>query len=391
MFIKNYLFCLLICLFFICNTQGNTNKPNVIFFLVDDLGWMDIGCMGEIFYETPSIDQLAKEGVLFTNAYAAHPVCGPSRASLLSGKIPLRLGNTGVVGNLKANNVTIAEAFKEHGYSTFFSGKWHVGLTEGRSPKKQGFDHSVAVNSEGQPGSYFFPYKDTGTDGPDSKRQILPKRDVPDLEDGLLGEYLTDRLTDETIEFIEKNKNEPFFVYLSHYAVHTPLEGKPEYVSHFELKNKALGNKNIAKLEPIEGRAYWRQNRSNPIYGAMIESLDESLGRLINRLKELALYDNTIIVFTSDNGGLSCLNVASPHISTTNLPLKYGKGWLYEGGIRVPAIIKCPQMEDNGIRTDIPICGYDFYPTILKLAGLPLKDHQHVDGEAWYPGKKVNK
>jgi len=369
--------------------SSSTKHTNVIFFLVDDLGWMDTGCYGGTFYETPAIDKLAAGGVRFTNAYSAHPVCGPSRAALLSGKAPLRMGNTGVSGKLSTSDISLAEAFKEYGYSTFFAGKWHVGMTNGRSPLDQGFDHAIGVNTEGQPGSYFYPYKDTGCDLPGTERRVLPERDVPGLEDGKEGEYLTDRLTEETVSFIEEHKDRPFFVYLSHYAVHTPLEAKEEYVKVFEKKNMVNGVDGLAILKEIEGRAHCRQNRSNPIYGAMVKSLDESLGTLMNKLVELNLEKNTIIVFTSDNGGLSCLKGASPHIPTSNIPLKYGKGWAYEGGIRVPAIIKAPQIKQKGSISDQVICGYDFYPTILKLAGIPLLPEQHMDGKAWVPGAKI--
>jgi len=383
--------CAMLVLIMACVSKprsSNTILTNVIFFLVDDLGWMDTGCYGGTLYETPAIDKLASEGVRFTDAYSAHPVCGPSRAALLSGKAPLQLGNTGVTGNLPAGEVSLAEVFKEYGYSTFFAGKWHVGTTNGRSPLDQGFDYAIGVNTEGQPGSYFYPYKDTGCDLPGTKRRVLPERDVPGLEDGSESEYLTDRLTEETVSFIENHKDRPFFVYLSHYAVHTPLEAKEGYVRVFEEKNKTNGVDGLARLEEIEGRAHCRQNRSNPIYGAMVKSLDESLGTLMNKLKELNLDENTIIVFTSDNGGLSCLKGTSQYIPTSNIPLKYGKGWVYEGGIRVPAIIKAPQIKQKGSISDQVLSGFDFYPTILNLVGIPMLPEQHLDGQAWVPGEE---
>ena len=242
-----------------CYSKKVDNKPNVIFSLVDDMGWKDAGCYGSSFYETPAIDQLAAEGLRFTNAYSAHPVCGPSRASILSGKVPLRLGNTATTGDLPASEKTIAETMKEAGYCTFFAGKWHVGTTEGKDPLHQGFDYAIGTSLHGQPGSYFYPYKDTGCDWPGKKRRVIPQRDVKGLEDGKQGEYLTDRLTDETIKFIEQHKEKPFFVYLSHYALHTPLEGKQKFIDHYRRKNKENGESDEAVLTEIEKRA-WLEN-----------------------------------------------------------------------------------------------------------------------------------
>jgi len=360
------------------NCQVFANKPNVIFILADDLGWMDLGCYGSKYYETPALDKLANEGVMFTAAYAPHPVCGPSRAGIMAGKMPIKTGNVGVTGSLSTDEKTMAEAFKENGYTTYFTGKWHLGMTEGRHPANQGFDEIVGVNYAGQPGSYFYPYEDIGQDWIGGKRRVIIERDVLGLSGGKEGEFLTDRLTDEAVDFIKKNSENPFFLYFSHYAVHTPLQGKEEYVKHYEPKGNELDTREV--LEKIDDRAYSRIRQSNPVYAANVQSLDESVGKIMNTLKQLALEENTIIVFTSDNGGFSTTKGGTTQMPTSNLPLRFGKGWMYEGGIRVPAIVKYSKKVKQGTKSDQVICGYDFYPTLLSLAGLPLSPNQHVDG-----------
>ncbi len=355
-----------------------SQKPNVIFFLVDDFGWKDLGCYGSDYYETPAVDKLATQGMLFTQAYAPHPVCGPSRAGIMAGKMPIKTGNVGVTGHLSTHEKTMAEAFKDNGYTTYFTGKWHLGMDEGMHPKDQGFDKVVGVNHAGQPGSYFYPYKDIGQDWVGGKRRIIPIRDVLGLEGGEEGEFLTDRLTTEAISFIEKNQKNPFFLYFSHYAVHTPLQGKAEYIKHYEPKGNELTTRDV--LLKVDDRAFSRTRQSNPIYAANVQSMDESIGRIMQTLERLGLDKNTIIVFTSDNGGFSTTKGGNPQMPTSNLPLRFGKGWMYEGGIRVPAIVKYPGKVKAGAKSDKIIVGYDFYPTLLSLAGLPLMPNQHVDG-----------
>jgi len=387
---KNYLLISVLLLLIIISTgtlflSGCTAekdvRPNFIVFLVDDLGWIDTGCYGSAYYETPVIDMLASQGMRFTNAYSAHPVCGPSRAALLSGKTPARLGNLNVGGNLKPEEKTIAEVMKEAGYVTFFAGKWHLGMKTGQKPGDQGFDYAVGFNHGGQPGSYFYPYRDNpGARGLD--RKAIPAFDVLGFENGAPGEFLTDRLTSETIDFINQHKDNPFFVYLSHYDVHSPLEGNLEYIQYFEKKNDSIGQQSQAELIQIEDRAYCRVNQSNPIQAAKIKSVDQSLGKIMHVLEKLNLEKNTVIIFTSDNGGSSCLTHKNLNMQTSNSPLRYGKGWLYEGGIRVPALIKWPGKIIPGSVSDLPICLYDFYPTILDMAGLPLIPSQHQDGES---------
>ena len=372
-------------LFSECKHIPKQEQPNVILFLVDDMGWTDAKCLGSHFYETPAIDQLASEGMRFTNAYSAHPVSGPSRACLLSGKAPLRLNNTNVNGNLSASEKTIAESMKEAGYTTFFAGKWHVGTGEGQTPLEQGFDYATGLNTQGQPGSYFYPYKDTGCDLPGTSRRVIPQRDVKGLENGEPGEYLTDRLTDETVNFIKSHKGDPFFVFLSHYAVHTPLEGKKEYIDYYNERYKQDVDSAEYDIKPLTEKAWMRTKHSNPIYASMIKSLDESLAKVMNILKETGLDKNTIIIFSSDNGGVSSIGGRNLYIPTCNAPLKNGKGWMYEGGIRIPTIIKYPGHIEEGSVSDYPICLYDFYPTILDMTGQRLNSQQHVDGISLLP------
>jgi arylsulfatase A-like enzyme len=354
------------------------DKPNVIFILADDLGWMDLGCYGSQYYETPALDKLANEGVLFNAAYAPHPVCGPSRAGIMAGKMPIKTGNVGVTGKLLTEEKTMAEAFKENGYTTYFTGKWHLGMTQRRHPADQGFDEIVGVNYAGQPGSYFYPYEDIGQDWIGGKRRLIMERDVLGLSGGEEGEFLTDRLTDEAINFIKGNSERPFFMYFSHYAVHTPLQGKDEYIKEYEPKGNELDTREV--LKKVDDRAFARIRQSNPVYAANVQSMDDSVGKIMETLKALGLEENTIIVFTSDNGGFSTTKNGTPQMPTSNLPLRFGKGWMYEGGIRVPTIIKYPNQVKAGIKTDQVIVGYDIYPTLLSLAGLPLQPKQHLDG-----------
>lgn len=365
-----------------CETSTITKtKPNVLFILVDDLGWKDLGCTGSTFYETPAIDALASDGVRFSNAYAPHPVCGPSRCAILSGKAPLRIKNTGVAGHLASKEVTLAETFQANGYTTFFAGKWHCGV----APKKQGFDIALANNPQGQPGSYFFPYKDTGMDWPGLKRKVIKARDVPDLGDGQDGEYLTDRLTDETIKFIDAHSDKPFFAYLSHYAVHAPLESKAEYTQHFAKKRSSLPELTAAESYTSVGKTRFKNRQDNPIFAGMIKSLDDSVTRLVAHLKMKGIYENTIIVFFSDNGGIAALNKENIDFPTSNLPLRAGKGYCYEGGVRVPLIISYPQRITSARVSDSRCIGMDLYPTLLELAGIEKVPHQHRDGKSLVP------
>ncbi|ANW94855.1 hypothetical protein AXE80_00450 [Wenyingzhuangia fucanilytica] len=364
----------LVCLLFAAITFANTKdnkRPNIIFFLVDDLGYMDLGCYGSNFYETPNIDKLANEGIRFTNGYEAAPRCVSSRKSIMAGQYPFRPE----LQNLTAEHVTLAEALHENGYGTFFTGKWHLAHNEAEMPENQGFDVNVGGCHYGSPPTYWYPYGKGN------------KKPVPGLEGGKEGEYLTDRLTDETIKYmasqVKNNPNQPFLAYVSHYGVHTPLEGKPEYVKKYRAKLKTMEFSGPAFKNELTGVTKLHQD--NAVYAAMIQSIDDSLGKLRASLETLGIADNTIIILTSDNGGLSTTEIGSKRaMATSNKPLKTGKGWLYEGGIRLPLIVYGPDFKGNRVE-DTPVVGVDYYPTLLNMAKAPLKPEQHKDGVSFYP------
>ncbi|NME68058.1 sulfatase [Flammeovirga aprica JL-4] len=382
-------------LFFSINVEAkNKPKPNVIFILVDDLGYMDLGCYGSSFYETPNLDGLAKKSVMFTNAYAASPVCSPTRSSVMTGKYPSRIkmtNHSGIagpkgpgykmnapkpVGSLPLEEYTLAEAMKDNGYFTAHVGKWHLQNhgEKGKAhyPEAHGFDVNVAGHNAGQPGSYFFPYQH-------------PKHiwsNVPGLEDGLPEEYLTDRLTTEAINIIQEKREKPFFLNLWYYTVHTPLEGKKEKIEKYIKKAKKMGIDGVLDGVP-EHNHYQKKIQNNLSYAAMVESMDENIGRIIASLKKEGLYDNTIIIMTSDNGGLSTGRGA--YSATSNLPLRAGKAWVYEGGIREPLLVYWPEKTKKGVQCNEPVVSTDFYPTILDMVGAKKVNEQHLDGESLLP------
>ena len=381
-------FLLLILVSNACTTPiEKVNSPNIVFLLVDDLGWNDLGCYGSTFYETPNIDQLAKDGMRFTDAYASCPVCSPSRASILTGKHPARLNITDWIPGLDPKDKpllgtqdrhelpleeeTLAERFKKAGYKTAFFGKWHLG-DQGYYPENQGFDINKGGHWAGQPASYFYPYKN------DRKRW-----DVPGLEGGEQGEYLTDRLTKEAIQFIGNNQEDPFFLYLAYYTVHTPIQAKQELISKYEQKKAQLIGIDLLNYKP-ERDVRTKQRQDNSAYAGMVQSLDESVGKIIESLEKLNLSDNTIIILTSDNGGLTTLP-NKRRAPTSVVPLRAGKGWLYEGGIRVPLIVKYPGQVEAGTTCSSPVTGTDYYPTLLEMASLPLDPPQHLDGKSIVP------
>ena len=388
------LFALCFALVCFANAQRQ-DKPNVILFLVDDLGYTDLGVTGSSFYETPRLDALARKGVFFDNAYAANPVCSPTRASILTGKYPSRIGLTNhsgsagakgpqyrlappaVKGNMPSEDLTLAEAFKKHGYATAHVGKWHLQAHHQKGnqhyPENHGFDLNVAGHKMGQPGSFLYPYQ--------SKQH--PSTNVPGLEDGKPGDYLTDVLTDHAIRFIEDKQDSPFFLNFWFYTVHTPLGAKPELLKKYQEKAKKMGldKKNVPGISVHDSFADSRQD--NPTYAAMVESLDENVGRVLDTLDRLNLRDNTILLFFSDNGGLS--TGSNPSSVTSILPNKAGKAWVYEGGIRVPLIIDAPSLQQKGTTLKEPVVSTDFYPTLLDLAGLPLEPKQHLDGISLKP------
>lgn len=350
---------------------GGPDQLNVVFFLIDDLGWRDLGCYGSTYYRTPHIDRLAAEGMRFTDGYAACNVCSPTRAAIMTGKYPARLMLTQwlpagrwdaekkklrearYLSNLPLEEVTIAEALRGHGYRTGFFGKWHLGPLPYYYPEHQGFDLNVAGRDYGAPGSYFYPFE--GTWKIPTTGKLLHKE--PPLS-GKPGDYLTDRLTDEAETFIRQNAERPFLAFISHYAVHTPLEGKPEMVAHYTEVPKP-------------------EQQGKPKYAAMVESVDESVGRITKLLQELGIADHTLVVFTSDNG--------ASHGSSNNAPLRAGKGSNYEGGLRVPVIVKWPGVTSPDSVSHEPVISTDFYPTILAALGLPLLPHNHMDGVSLVP------
>lgn len=338
--------------------NGQSARPNIVFILADDLGWADLGCCGSTFYETPNLDRLARQGMRFTTAYAACNCCSPTRASILTGKYPARLHVTDWIPgtrfpwaklrppdwtqHLPLEEVTLAEALKSAGYATAAVGKWHLGGGN-CLPEKQGFDLNFAGDARGLPPSYFWPYG------------------IPTIKTGQPGEYLTDRLTDEALKFVETNRERPFFLYFAHYTVHAPLQAKQELIGKYK-----------AKLRP-------GQQQKNPIYAAMIESLDQSVGRVLDKLEALGIAGQTIIIFTSDNGGFL--------VATSNAPLRGGKGFPYEGGHRVPLLVRWPGTTQPGSLCHDPVVSTDFYPTILELTGV-RGDERHnasVDGVSLAP------
>lgn len=363
-------------------------KPlNFVFILVDDLGYMDVGCNNpDTFYETPHIDRLAKTGMRFTNGYAANPVCSPTRYSIMTGKYPTRVDATNFFSGkregkfrpaplndrMPLNEVTIAEALKEHGYSTFFAGKWHLGPTGEFWPEKQGFDINRAGWHRGGPyggKKYFSPYGN------------------PRLTDGPAGEHLPDRLASETAKFIDVHREQPFFAYLSFYSVHTPLMGPKALVAKYQAKAKRLGLTGQVEFADeeqvfdVDQKRKVRILQNHAVYAAMVESMDRAVGKVLQQLEQSGLAENTVVILTADNGGLST-SEGSP---TSNLPLRGGKGWLYEGGVREVFLIRWPGETKPGSTCDEPVISVDFYPTILDLAGLPAKPEQHQDGVSLKP------
>ena len=341
-------------------------RPNIVLILIDDYGWKDTGYNGSRFYETPNIDRLARSGMVFTNGYSASPVCSPTRAAIMTGKYPARLHLTAHLQGasnrfhftrviqpnarleLPLEEVTIAELLRRQGYRTACLGKWHLGKT-GLLPSDQGFEVSLAGDEAGSTSSFFYP---------DWKKKIP-------LE-GRQGEYLTDRLTDLAVDFLRSNKDRPFFLYLSHFAVHTPIQGKPEKVRKYDAKSRPGNPQNYGE------------------YAAMVESMDESVGRILDALKEQGLEENTLVIFTADNGGVSSREWKDRPV-TSNLPLRLGKGHLYEGGIRVPTIVRWPRVTKAGSTCHEPVVSYDYAPTLAEAAGVPGPERPAMDGRSLMP------
>ena len=372
-------FAIMLIIFPGCQDEQHEH-PNIVFFLCDDLGWRDLGCFGSTYYDTPNIDQLAEEGMLFTHAYTANPLCSPTRASIMSGKFPVRLGFFTPAGHLPPNpdkpwydshmaahreviqpntrtyldtaEYTIAEVFRDAGYATAHLGKWHMGLDEMHFPDKQGFEVTAHGAPDPGPRSYFAPYN-------------FPKGNFPD---GPEGEYIADRLTIEAEKFMEDNRDRPFLLHLWHYNVHGPWGYKEELAEAFRQKNDPQGL------------------QDNPVMGSMIKSLDISLGRVVSKLKELGIYENTIIIFFSDNGGNRHSLITDEDIlPTNNAPLRYGKGFIHEGGIRVPMIVSWPGRIKSGSRSNDLVSSVDFYPTMMDMAGIRETLQNDLDGISLAP------
>jgi len=353
-------------------------RPNIVFFLVDDMGLMDSTLYGSKYYRTPNVERLAKRGMMFTNAYAANPLCSPTRASILTGKYPCRLGITTPAGHLPAlpdqpllgktaapfhkvvcprsrrflplEEYTLAEAFRDAGYATAFIGKWHLGHDEKWWPKAQGFDINIAGGRYPGPPSYFSPYR------------------IQTLTDGPKGQYITDRLTDEATGYLRKaaRTDKPFMMCFWHYAVHAPFEGKADLIAEYRKRKDPRGKQNC------------------PTMGAMIQSMDESLGRLLDTLDELKLTDNTVIIFFSDNGG-NMYNTVEGVTPTNNYPLRSGKGNIHEGGVREPCVVVWPAAVTPGSASDEIISSIDWYPTMLDMAGIAKPPAAQFDGLSLTP------
>jgi arylsulfatase A-like enzyme len=343
----------------VCGAAG-AQKPNIVFILADDLGWADLACYGNDYNETPNLDRLARQGMRFTNAYAAGPVCSPTRASILTGKTPARTGITEWIPGdyrphmplecpvtaqfLPLEEFTLGEALKEGGYATAYVGKWHLGETKEYYPRAQGFDYAVAEGH--RPAGYFSPYE------------------LPGIEIAPDGEYLTDRLGVESAKLISKlaRNDSPYFLFVSHYAVHSPIVAKEEKIAKYRAKGRDLRGAE---------------------YAAMLESLDAAVGAVLDAVEASGEADNTIVIFMSDNGGF--------YQATENWPLRGYKSNLYEGGIRVPLIVRWPGHVKARSRCDAPVVSHDFYPTLLEAAGLPLRPAQHVDGVSFMPALRGDK
>lgn len=371
-----------------CPTQAAASqpeKPNILFILADDLGARDLSNEGSTYYESPNIDRIANIGMKFSRGYATCQVCSPSRASILTGKYPVNTGITTWIGDrsgeawrnanrqdshlppdyeheLRASELTLVEVLRDAGYQTFFAGKWHLG-GKGSWPEDHGFMINKGGWRVGGPGrgGYFAPFEN------------------PNLEDGPDGESLPIRLGRETAAFIDANRDKPFLAYLSFYSVHGPIQTSHALWEKYRDKAVAAG--------PVEERFFFdrrlsvRQAQDCPIYGGMIESMDDAVGIVLKKLEEHGLMDNTIICFTSDNGGVS----SGDAFSTCNLPLRGGKGRQWEGGIREPYYIYAPGITKAGSVTDVPASGIDWYPTLLELAGVSIPAEQAVDGVSLVP------
>ncbi len=363
--IANFARVFIFAIVFTCTSLAEaaiSTQPNVIVILADDLGWTDLACFGSDFYETTHLDALAADGMKFTQNYSACTVCSPTRAALLTGKYPARLHITDWIPGQMPDNpkllvpdwtkylphdeITLAEVFKSAGYATATIGKWHLG-TQPFYPETQGFEFNIAGTDKAAPPSFHAPWK------------------IPTISEGKEGEYITDRLAAEAVKFIEQTREKPFFLYLPHFAVHTPIQGRADLVAKY-----------LAKLQP-------HHRHRNIEYAAMVESLDTAVGSVLSKLKDLKLDDRTIVVFTSDNGGRITQE------TTTNVPLRFGKASAYEGGVRVPLIIRWPGVIQPGRVSDAPVITMDLYPTVLEVAGVANLKSNSSTGESGKDGMSL--
>lgn len=369
----------------------SANTPNIVVILVDDLGYMDIGANNpNCFYETPNIDGLAATGLRFTDGYAANPVCSPTRYSLVTGKYPTRVRATNFFSgkrggkfrpaplndNMPLDEITIAQALKDKGYATFFAGKWHLGSSEEYYPQNRGFDVNIGGYHLGGPYS--------------GKRYFAPFENPQIKVESPAGEHLPARLARETAGFIEANKDKPFLAYLAFYSVHTPLMGRPDLVEKYKKKAEGIAGAEFADEEQIFGDKPRKVRilQKHAVYAAMVEAMDQAVGKVLNQLEASGVADNTVVLLTSDNGGLST-SEGSP---TSNLPLRGGKGWVYEGGIREPWIVRYPGVTKAGAVCAEPICSIDLFPTVATAAGVNVKhDIDGIDIRPALEGKTLSR
>ena len=354
-------------------------RPNVVFFLVDDLGIKDLSCYGSDFHESPEIDSLARDGVQFMNAYASHPVCGPSRTAIVTGCFPSRFGVNAVGGSIPKGQVIWPHVLKDAGYHTWFGGKWHLGSAA--SVKANGFDYNITGCNRGQPADFYFPYKG-----------VPLSQSVTELSDGKPGDYLTDAITDKALDFLDTHGEDPFLLYLSFYNVHKPanplgykkgtptryVQGKKEHNRYFEEKLAKLAVRERAMQDEAYagGNVQMATLQREPEFASQIKAVDENIGRVLDKLDELKATENTIVIFTSDQGSMATSKIAV----SSALPYRFGKGFVYEGGVRVPLIIKWPGHAKPNTKNETVTISTDIYPTVLELLGMPLNPQQHQDG-----------
>ncbi|MGB7346462.1 MAG: sulfatase [Pirellulaceae bacterium] len=363
----------------ICSADPSAT-PNIVLFFVDDFGQRDLSCFGSELYETPQMDRLAAEGMRFTDAYSAYPRCVPSRQGLLSGKYPCRVTyeseqTAGREHHLPLRETSFGEALKEFGYKTCYIGKWHLGH-DGGDPGAQGFDTVIHAGSAGATGSFFYPFS------------IEKGHSVQNPIDGQEGDYLVDRMTDKAVEYVQQKHEAPFLMVMAHYAVHTPIEAPEDVTKKYTRKLRkmgvAVGGKRDDADFVVDRQGMTKTIQNNPTYAGMIERTDDSLGRIVEALDDAGIADNTAIILTSDHGGLSTRGTDNKRaVATSNAPLRQGKGSIFEGGTRVPLIVKWPGKVKPGSTSAVQVTGTDHYPTMLEIAGAPLRPKQHVDGRSY--------